>query len=123
MLRFRTTTHMTVFKTLDRTLKKEQNHQNAGHYSARPYVKILAFQNAEIKRRSVLTILPVCDKRRLQTCRLADSQTHRPADLQTGLYQLILKTISCNLRRFPVTHLLLRSFKPWTGRAYFPTCF
>ena len=67
----------------------------------------------------------------LQTCRLADSQTGRladlqtcrPADLQTGLSQLILKTISCNLRRFPVTHLPLRTFKSWTGGVYFPTCF
>ena len=66
---------------------------------------------------------PVCDKRRLQTRRPADLQTCRPADLQTGLSQLILKTISCNLRRFPVTHFPLRTFKPWTGRAYFPTCF
>ena len=57
--------------------------------------------------------LSVCDKRRLQTC--------RPADLQTGFSQLILKTILCNLRRFPVTHLPLRTLKPWTGRAYFPT--
>ena len=61
MLRYRTTTHMCLKRWAEHQ-KKEQNKQNAGHYSARPYVKILAFQYAEIKRRfmfkvSVLTKL------------------------------------------------------------------
>ena len=44
--------------------------------------------------------LPVCDKRRLQTCRLADLQTCRLADLQT--------------RRFADLHFLWQGFALFT---------
>ena len=91
-------------------------------FSTRANTGVRQTQTADLQT-CRLAYLQTCRLADLQTRRPADLQTFRPADLQTGISQLILKTISCNLRRFPVTHLPLRTFKPWTGRAYFPTCF
>ena len=68
--------------------------------------------------------MPVCDKCRLQTCRLADLQTCRLADLQTcrladlqtqhtGLSQFVLKIVLCNLRHSISCAVRLVRFDTW----------